>query len=416
MSAGICMVTTSYPKHDGDTTAPFIAGMAEHVVQRGRRVDVVLPARRDLQAGVRAGVHLHPYWYMPFAQLRRWGYAESMEADVRLRGVAYVMAPSALAATALRTFQVAARARSGVIHAHWVIPNGPPAAQVARLLRRPLVVSLHGSDIHLAEKNQVAGRLARSAFRQAAIVTACSPDLAERAHALGAPLERLHVLPYGVSADEFRPDAAARARARAQLGLADSTVMILGLGRMVYKKGFGVAVDAMRQLRDHDVVLALAGEGDIRAELERQVAALGLSDRVIFPGAVARAEAPAWFAACDIFALPSMHDSAGNVDGLPNVLLEALAAGRAVVASDLAGVQLVLEDGKHGLIVPENDSAALAAAFARLIAAPDLRDRLGAAARRRVLDAFTWRHCADRLDALYEKALTAPRAGRGWSA
>jgi hypothetical protein len=86
MTAAVCMVTTSYPKHPADVTAPFIAGMAEGLVARGWRVDVVLPAHRQLRTEGRAGVRLHPYAYAPLPALRRWGYAESMEGDVRLRG------------------------------------------------------------------------------------------------------------------------------------------------------------------------------------------------------------------------------------------------------------------------------------------------------------------------------------------
>jgi glycosyltransferase involved in cell wall biosynthesis len=407
------MVTTSYPKHDGDTTAPFIAAIAEGVARRGQRVDVVLPEHPRLIAGVRDGARLHPYRYAPLPALRQWGYAESMEGDVRLRRAAYAAAPFALAATLATAAAVAARRRSAVVHAHWVVPNGPPAALAAALLGRPLVVSLHGSDVHLAERGRAIGAAARWAFRRAGAVTACSPDLAERAVALGADPARLTVVPYGVDGARFRPDPAARAAIRARLGLTDGALMLLGLGRMVYKKGFRHAIEAMTRLADRAATLVLVGDGDARDDLIEQARAAGVGDRVRFPGGAARGETPAWFAAADIVLLPSVHDQAGNVDGLPNVLLEALASGSPVVATDLAGVRLVMTDGREGLIVPEGDSAALATAIDRLLGDPPLRARLGAAARRRAVEDLSWERCVDGMLAAYAAALAGRRRAVG---
>jgi glycosyltransferase involved in cell wall biosynthesis len=407
------MVTTSYPKHDGDTTAPFIAAIAEGIARRGQRVDVVLPAHPRLVAGVRDGAHLHPFRYAPMPALRQWGYAESMAGDVRLRRAAYAAAPLALTATLTATAAVAARQRSAVVHAHWVIPNGPPSALAAALLGRPLVVSLHGSDVHLAERKRAIGGAARWALRRAGAVTACSPDLAERAVALGADPARLSVVPYGVDAARFRPDPAARAAIRARLGLPDDALMLLGFGRMVYKKGFRHAIEAMARLAGSATTLVLVGEGDAHDALMEQARAAGIADRVRFPGGAARDEAPAWFAAADIVLLPSVHDQAGNVDGLPNVLLEALASGCPVVASDLAGVRLVMADGQEGLIVPEGDSAALAAAIDRLLDDALLRARLGAAARRRAVTDLSWERCVDGMLAAYAAALAGRRRAVG---
>ena len=130
--SGVCMVTTSYPKFAGDTTAPFIAAMAEGLAAHGWAVDVVLPTHPRLVAGERAGVRLHPYRYAPLPALRGWGYAESLEGDVRLRRGAYIAAPLAVSATLLRTLAVARRGGQALIHAHWVIPNGPARSKTRR--------------------------------------------------------------------------------------------------------------------------------------------------------------------------------------------------------------------------------------------------------------------------------------------
>jgi glycosyltransferase involved in cell wall biosynthesis len=401
------MVTTSYPLDPSDTTAPFIAAIAEGVARGGRPVDVVLPAHPRLVAGHRAGVNLHPYAYAPVPALRQWGYASSMVGDVRLRRAAYLAAPFAIVATTLAAARVVRRTRSRLVHAHWVIPNGPPAALVAAVAGRPLVISLHGSDVHLAERVRAVGAAARWAFRRAAAVTACSPDLAERAVALGADPARVVVVPYGVDVDQFRPDPLARSRLRAKLGIDGDTAVVVGFGRMVYKKGFHVAIKAMSDLAERaDAVLVLAGDGDARPELTRQAQAAGLGERVIFLGHVPRPEVAGLLAAADIFVLPSIHDQAGNVDGLPNVLLEAMASGCAIVASDLAGVRLAMENS-HGLLVPEGEPRALSEAIDRLLREPSFRAGLGAAARQRAERALTWRHCIAGYETAYIRALDA---------
>lgn len=144
----ICMLTSSYPKYPGEVTAPFIEEIAAGLAARGHTVHVVLPRHRDLRRpAVDRGVHLHPYAYAPCRALNVWGYAESMAADVEVRGRVYLAALFALPAGLLALRRVARQSRADLVHAHWVLPNGPLGALVAAGLRVPLVVSLHGSDV-----------------------------------------------------------------------------------------------------------------------------------------------------------------------------------------------------------------------------------------------------------------------------
>jgi glycosyltransferase involved in cell wall biosynthesis len=106
-----------------------------------------------------------------------------------------------------------------------------------------------------------------------------------------------------------------------------------------------------------------------------------------------------------VYVVPSIRDQRGNVDGLPNALLEGMGAGRPIVASRVAGIPDVISDGRHGLLTPERDPATLAAAIGRLLGDRALAERLGAAARRRVLDELTWDIAAERFERAYERAL-----------
>jgi glycosyltransferase involved in cell wall biosynthesis len=396
------MVTSSYPKFPGDTTAPFIESIARAVAGRGHRVDVVLPWHPELRRGADEPVRFHPYRYAPRDEWNLWGYAQSLHADVRVRGAAWLLAP--LAALALRRAvgERLREARYDVLHAHWLVPNAALVAGIARAHATPLVISLHGSDVFLAERLAPLRPLARRALALSGAVTACSSDLRRRAVRLGAREDRARTVPYGVDAEAFAPrehDVEARAR----LGVPEGALLVLALGRLVEKKGFAHLIDAAAALGGR-IHVAIAGDGDLRAELEARARSAGAPVR--FTGTLDRDEIARALGAADVVAVPSVVDRGGNVDGLPNVVLEALAAGRPVVASRVAGIPDVIEDGVNGLLVPQADAASLAAALRRLADEPATRARLGCAARRDALTRLPWTTAARALEECYAQAAT----------
>jgi glycosyltransferase involved in cell wall biosynthesis len=410
----ILMLATSLPKWPGETTAPFIEEIAAGLAARGHQVTMVAPWQSDIRRAARErGVDYRFFRYAPHPALQIWGYAQALERDTRLRWRALAAAPFATAAaTAALQHEVTMLQRSGrsydLVHAHWALPNGLPAAVVAWRNRLPLAVSLHGSDVYMGENSGLWRAVARGVLRRAAVVTACSADLSARGIALGARPARTRVIPYGVDPDHFTPQPAAAAAVRAEFGLTEATPLVLGLGRLVAKKGFNVLLDAwplvLQQLPA--ARLLIVGDGDLAAPLHDQAQRLGIVSSVIFAGRRDRTQTAAAVAAADVFALPIVTD---GVDGLPNALLEAMAAGRPLVASRVAGVPDVITDGEHGLLVPQRDPAALAAALLRLLQDRTAAARLAANARARVLAELTWPMTAAR----YEDALAGALRGDG---
>jgi teichuronic acid biosynthesis glycosyltransferase TuaC len=249
------------------------------------------------------------------------------------------------------------RGQVDVVLGSWAYPDGFAAVIAARILHVPSVVKLHGSDINVIAKLPGPRRLTEWALPRAARIVAVSRALADEVVALGVLRERVAIVMNGVDGDLFQP--AARAAARAELGL-PAGPLALYVGNLKVEKG---VIDLARAWASvpHGV-LAIVGGGPAKGALEE--AASGYGDRVRLVGPQPLASIPRWLAACDVLVLPS------HAEGTPNVILEALACGRRVVATAVGGIPDLVTRGELGELVPPRDPGALGAALARALAAP----------------------------------------------
>jgi phosphatidyl-myo-inositol dimannoside synthase len=402
----VVMVASSYPRFPGDHTGSFMEPIARGVAALGHEVHMVAPWHPlVLRPAEEAGVQFHFYRYAPFGAPHTFGYGGSLHADVTLRLSALAVTPLAVAAGIRTARRVARTAGATMMHGHWVVPGGFMARRAVGA-SLPLVTSLHGSDVYMAERHALVRRAAAGVFRSSAWVTACSEDLRSRAIALGADRSRSEVVPYGVDTARFRPSTSARHDVRARLNLPDSARIVFTAGRLVSKKGFEYLIDASARLarRWPDLKMVIAGGGDLDDALRARARDAGVGAAVIFMGSVAHHDMPALLAAADIVAVPSIRDEAGNVDGLPNVVMEALASGTPIVATPAGGIASVVEDGRTGLLVPERDADALAAGIESLLTDADRRASIGRAARHDVDEKYTWERVATRFAQIYDLA------------
>tara|TARA_Y100001949_G_scaffold157323_1_gene146793 strand:- start:676 stop:1440 length:765 start_codon:yes stop_codon:yes gene_type:complete len=247
--------------------------------------------------------------------------------------------------------------------------------------------------------------VARWAFSRAGWVTACSDDLRQRAIGLGASKDHIEVLPYGVDAKRFSPDPSTGAQTRAQLGVPLDAPLILTAGRLVRKKGFEFLIDAMAKLALTwpELRLMIVGGGDLDAELRQRARDAGISHRVTFAGNVSQNTIPSYLNAADLVVVPSVRDTAGNVDGLPNFLLEALVSGTTVVTTDVGGIRSVAKDGHTAVVVPPANADALADAIHTMLGQPERRRALGAAARAELQRNRSWADFSEQLEAVYDR-------------
>lgn len=271
--------------------------------------------------------------------------------------------------------------RVGGVHGYFAHTPAEVAEHAAALLGVP-----YGFSTHARDARKVAPHLLAERARKAACVVACNPDVAEEFRRGDAAV---HLLPHGVDLLRFHPQPPEHSE----------ELRLLSVGRLVEKKGFHVLLDAVARLSS-PFRLRVIGEGPERARLTGLIKAHGLQDRVTLEGPLTHADLPAAYAASHAVVVPSVQDSSGDRDGLPNVVLEALACGLAVVASRISAVGSAIDDGETGLLVPPADAAALAAALERLARGPALRERLGRSGRARVERDFEVGRCTERLHQL----------------
>ncbi len=395
------MLASSYPRHGGDGTGAYVGYLARALVARGHVVHVVAPDDPVVAPADEGGVVVHRFRYAPCRRLCIAGHGRSLYADTSLKRIVPLLMPGYVlcgVATALRLHR---QERFDVIHGHWCVPGGFMAGLVSAAVRRPLVITLHGSDVYVTERNGLYAAAARMAYHRAARVTAVSDDLRRRAVARGLPEAISCVVPSGVDPDMYaRGDAASYRRA---LGIPPTAPVIGALGRLVAKKGFQHLVDAMPRVLAEvpEAVCIIGGEGDLEESLRARVADLRLGDHVVLAGQVPRDETPSFYAMCAACVVPSVVDAKGNVDGLPLVLLEAMASGVPVVGSRVAGISEVISDGETGLLVAPGDSASLAEGLIRVLQQPEWGRSLAGEARDEAGAHYSWQGIAARFEEIY---------------
>jgi glycosyltransferase involved in cell wall biosynthesis len=290
--------------------------------------------------------------------------------------------------------------RPDVFHAHLSWPLAAKYGLVSALLARVPAVVATVQLIPEMELDRSSRLQLRAIARRTGCSIAVSRDIAaELVTRFGWPAERIEVVHNAVDLDRFR--AAEAPRLRTELTGGEDRPVVLTAARLDEQKGHPVLFRAAAELPE--ALFVLAGEGPRRAALQELAAELGIADRVLFLGH--RTDIPELLAASDVFALPSLYE------GSSLAVLEAMAAGRAVVSSAIGGTDELLTDGEDGLLVAPGDSPALAAALRRLLGDGELRAELGRAARARAERDFSRGAMEGRVTAIYRRLLGGGPAG-----
>ncbi len=374
------MLTTVYPRSDDDFTGHFVAGLARSLADLGTEVTVNAPHAPGLAVAEESfGVRVARFRYLP-ERFERLGYtAIGIPAELRRRRSALLE----LGPMVLGLWAAARRAarHADVVHAHWA-PTGFIAALAAG--GTPLVVTIHGTDVALAERSRLWRSVALAALRRARAAICVSTALAARTRALpGFPGTPLVVIGNGVPESLFEFDR------NHQRGAAPR---IIFAGRLTEAKGVPGLLEAFARMPGA-AVLEIVGEGPLGDSLRVRAQELGVTSRVAFAGAIDHSQALERMASADLVVVPS------DQEGFSLVALEAAALGVPCIGSRVGALPDLLAD--EALFEP-GDVEGLSSLMQRVVTDPDLADALASQARTRARD-FTWTQIAARTLEVYRR-------------
>ena len=279
-----------------------------------------------------------------------------------------------------------------LVDCHYYYPDGVAVALVSRFLGKPFVVTARGTDINLIPKFSLPRRLIVWASRKAsASVTVCTA-LKDRMVEIGAQADKIHVFRNGVDLELFRPMDQASCKRRYQL----SRTTLLSVGHLIERKGHDRVIEAMTELPDCD--LLIAGGGELESELKALVEQLGLSGRVRFLGELKQDQLPELYNAADIMVLASSRE------GWANVLLESMACGTPVVATDIWGTPEVVNSPAAGQLVLERTGTSIAKGVKTL-----LQNYPRSEDTRSYAEGFSWQQTVTGLISLFDKVSASGR-------
>ncbi len=282
------------------------------------------------------------------------------------------------------------------IHAFFSVPCGVQAYLLGRRFRIPYIVSLRGADVPgYSERFSllyiVLRPIIRCVWKRAAAVIANSSGLKQLALRTNAKQE-ISIIPNGIDSEHFRPKKEMRPQG--------VFIITLGASRVTARKGIQYLIEAVSRLvaKYPRIRLKILGDGNDRERLEKMVKELKLENHVSFLGRIPRDETASYYQEASVFVLPSLNE------GMSNAMLEALASGLPIIATDTGGSQELVADGENGFIVEMKSAEDIAEKLEHLISDPELRRRFGEASRRRA-EQMSWKNVAAAYCDLYQKII-----------
>jgi len=386
----VLFLTHSFPRSQGDAPGSFLLRLAVALRDKSVNVRVVAPSAAGLASVEEIeGITVERFRYAPH-RYEKLAYTGNMAQDVasswsaRLALIGFMGSDFAAGVRARRSFH------PDVIHAHWWFPSGVIGSWVSRMSHRPLVTTLHGTDVRLARSAAISRPLFRHVLQHSAEVTTVSSWLANEVRAL-VPSVKPVIAPMPADTMRYSPGG------RREIS------RLLFVGRFTQQKGLEYLLRALSQMK-RPAVIDVVGNGGDSERYRTMAQELCVSDRVAWHGQLRSDQLAGLYRAATALVVPSIDE------GLGLVAVEALLCETPVVAFRSGGLTDIIQDGRTGILVSPGDSAALAAALDAVIAEPERARTLGAAGRIYALSTFAPESAAQRYADIYKKVVDGYQA------
>lgn len=389
----ICIVTTSYPSQSYPASGPFIKQLADHLCLH-HSVRVLTPATQNLENDHNINTpscfaEVHFYRYAPRRIQLLAHVPGGIPAVIKEKPYIVFFLPVLFLAEMLNCFKHAKKV--DIFHAQWSI-NGVITGIVAWLTNKKSIVSLRGADIQYLKESKFKKFIVYLCLIFNRYVVCVNDQIRiQVAHIFPKYHHKIITIPNGVGEDFFK---ICRNYSTAK------TVNITSVGSLIPRKGMNIVLEIVKNLQSLNIHLNIVGEGQEKKNLERQVYQNKISEQVTFHGALMPSEIPAHLASMDILVLASTHE------GRPNAVLEAMASGMAVVASNIPGMDEIIVHNESGFLVEIGDIESFCEIIRQLVEKPALREKIGQNARNKILKLnLTWKNSVEIYSKLYKKCM-----------
>lgn len=382
----ICILTHTFPKFKKDTTAAFMKPFVEGLQEAGNNVFLLTPYIKNFK-NTDKKYKVIKYKYIWPDKWHKLGYSRAMKADVDLKLVNFLLLPLMLLFGSISLIRTIKKYKIDVVNVHWIIPNGLMAYLASKITKVPYVITIPGTDAYLVYKNKIFARIAKVIANSSSGIISNSPFLLKRITDLGIKNKPTEIISYPVDVNHLRISNSGVVSLRSKLNIANTDLIIMAVGRLVYKKGFEYLIKAMPKVikKYPHTKLIIGGDGDLKQDLIRMTKELKIENNILFAGNIERNEILAFYNLADIFIAPSIVDKEGNADGGPVVSYESMACGKPQIATDILGVSSIIKNGVNGYVVRQKKFVEISNVINKLLESGEIRKRMGIKNRQLIL-------------------------------
>jgi len=412
----VLVIGSVYPRFHEDAEVPWLRTSIAHLKKAGLDIQVLAPSYKGLKSHEIDGVKVNRFRYAP-ASWEFLTHEEGAPSKMANKPWLQLLAIPYIISGFFKCIKICRKFKPDIIHAHWPFPHAYIALGAAKLFKIPLVLNFHGAELLLIRKKKWVRPLLKFAISQAQAVFANSSFTAGKIKALRNV--DVEWSPYGTTLEGGSlPLASATASATPSSGdtpqrpvphPVNGKFKILFVGRHIERKGICYLIEAAKYLPRDQFEIRIVGVGDLTEQLHVIANEVKQSNpdaaEIIFTGKLSPEALANEYKTANVFTLPAIVDSKGDTEGLGVVLIEAMELGLPIVASNVGGIPDVVIDGVSGILVPEKDPQALANAYKRLAAEPELVEHLLVGSQKRIAECFTWDGIIERQIAVYNKLL-----------
>ena len=388
----ICMLTTCFPRSKEDWSGHFVYQLArslalQHTVHIVAPGSYHTPSQKSID-----GINVHYFTYMIPRTLQRLAYGNGIISNLKKSIVAWFCLPFFLICFAITARKVSKTC--DIIHANWIFSG--LTALICRRKGKKIVLTVRGSDINILNKSKLLKRINLFVLNRMDHIVTVSDSLRKIVLSFGIAPEKVTTIPNGIDTDLFYPGQ--KSKARSILNLPEKDLLIIYIGRLIKIKGIDILLEALKSvIKQINAINAyLIGSGELLPRLQETAKKAEIDNKIHFPGSQPPESISDWLNAADIFVLPSLSE------GRPNVILEALACGTPILATEVGGIPELIKDGENGCLIPPGKSDVLAEKIVSILNDKKVCEKFSKAGPETIQNfSLTWNSCASKYENLY---------------